>query len=65
MIDLHAHVVLEETLGAAGSHGPFLDEGDVAAGRAPCFRVGSYELHGVRYRDSAFMDVDLRLQMMD
>ena len=65
MIDLHAHVVLEETLGAAGSHGPFLDEGDVAAGRAPCFRVGSYELHGVRYLDSAFMDVDLRLQMMD
>lgn len=65
MIDLHAHVVLEETLGAAGIHGPFLDEGDDDAGRLPCYRVGDYELVGVRYRDSPFMDVARRLQAMD
>lgn len=65
MIDLHAHVVLEETLGAAGSLGPDLDEGDPAAGRPPCYRVGDYELRGVDYRGTAFMDVDVRLRRMD
>ena len=65
MIDLHAHVVLESVLGAAGDLGPELDEGDEAAGRPPCFRVGSYTLVGVRYRDSPFMDLDRRLDAMD
>lgn len=65
MIDLHAHVVLEETLGAAGELGPELDEGDPEAGRPSCFRVGGYRLIGVRYRGSPFMDVDLRLRLMD
>ena len=44
VIDLHAHVVLEQTLGAAGRYGPELDEGDAGAGRLPCYRVGDYEL---------------------
>jgi len=65
MIDIHAHIVLEGTLGAAGPHGPDLDEGDAATGRLPCFRVGDYTLHGVRYRGSAFMDLDVRLAAMD
>lgn len=65
MIDLHAHVVLEQTLGAAGRYGPELDEGDAGSGRLPCYRVGDYELLGVGYRGSAFMDVDVRLQQMD
>ena len=65
VIDLHAHVVLDATLGAAGPYGPDLDEGDEAAGRLPCYRVGDYELVGVRYRGSAFMDVDVRLGRMD
>ena len=65
MIDLHAHVVLEEALGAAGPDGPELDEGDEAAGRPPCFRVGSYVLEGVRYRGTAFMDLEVRLARMD
>ncbi len=56
MIDLHAHVVLASTLGAAGDAGPFLDDGDEATGRPPCFRVGDYELVGVRYRGGPFMD---------
>lgn len=65
MIDLHVDVVLDATLGAAGRYGPELDEGDPATGRPPCYRVGDYELLGVRYRDSAFMDVELRLAQMD
>ena len=65
MIDLHAHVVLDATLGAAGEWGPELDEGDAAAGALPCYRIGDYELTGVRYRGSAFMDLDVRLARMD
>lgn len=61
-IDLHAHIVLEETLGAAGAHGPELGTGP--DGR-PLFRVGGYRLHGVRYRGSAFMDVPTRIAAMD
>ncbi len=63
MIDLHAHVVLEATLGAAGPLGPELDDGE--PGRPPTFRVGSYTLEGVRYRGTPFMDVDVRLASMD
>ena len=58
-IDVHAHVVLEETFGKAGSYGP-----ELSHATAPCFRVGCYELHGVRYRGSAFMDVNVRLAAM-
>ena len=65
MIDLHAHVVLESVLGAAGPLGPELDDGDPVAGRPPCFRVGDYRLIGVRYRDTPFMDLDRRLAAMD
>ena len=59
-IDVHAHAVLEETMGAAGAYGPELGRED-----KPRFRVGDYELHGVRYRGSPFMDVALRLAAMD
>jgi hypothetical protein len=62
MIDVHAHVVLEGTLGCAGHYGPEL--GQDASG-APWFRVGDYVLHGVRYRESPFMDVDRRLALND
>lgn len=62
VIDLHAHAVLEETLGAAGEHGPELA---VAPDGRPLFRVGGYRLHGVRYRGSPFMDVELRIAAMD
>ena len=42
-VDVHAHVVLEETFGTAGAHGPSLaDEEGV-----PVFRVGNYCLRGV------------------
>ena len=61
-IDIHAHMGLEETFGAAGVHGPELT---TAADGRPLFRVGGYQLHGVRYRNSAFMDLDLRIAAMD
>lgn len=61
-IDIHAHAVLDETMGAAGRHGPELT---VAPDGRPLFRVGEYRLHGVRYRGSPFMEPDLRIQRMD
>lgn len=65
MIDIHAHVVLEESLGAAGHLGPDLIDADPCTGRQPQFRVGDYTLIGVKYRDSPFMDLDLRIERMD
>ncbi len=61
-IDVHAHVVLPGTMGGAGSYGPEIGSDGP---EKPWFRVGHYRLDGVRYRDSAFMDVDLRLAQMD
>jgi aminocarboxymuconate-semialdehyde decarboxylase len=63
VIDVHAHVVLAETFGAAGTVlGPEMGGQD---GDAPWFRVGDYRLDGVRYQGSAFMDTDLRLTRME
>ena len=59
-IDVHAHAVLEETMGAGGEHGPTLSDEAL-----PRFRVGDYELVGVKYRGGPFMDPQLRLQAMD
>lgn len=59
-IDVHAHAVLDETMGAAGAHGPSLSDE-----ATPRFRVSDYELVGVKYRNSPFMDPDLRLKAMD
>lgn len=61
-IDVHAHVVLAETMGAAGALGPEI--GQDAEGR-PWFRVGRYRLDGVRYVGSPFMDTELRIARMD
>ena len=61
-IDVHAHVVLAETMGQAGAHGPEIGyHGD----GMPWFRVGDYRLDGVRYEGSPFMDTDVRLARMD
>ena len=55
-IDVHAHAVLEATMGAAGAHGPTLSFDE-----RPKFTVANYELTGVKYRGSPFMDPDLRI----
>jgi aminocarboxymuconate-semialdehyde decarboxylase len=62
VIDVHAHVVLDGVLGCAGVYGPELSEGPDGLSR---FRAGDYVLTGVRYRDSPFMDVNLRLALND
>jgi aminocarboxymuconate-semialdehyde decarboxylase len=62
VIDFHAHMVLEETMGAAGEFGPWLGK---EADGTPFFQIGTtYRLRGVKYVDSPFMRVDLRLQRM-
>lgn len=62
VIDIHAHAVLEATFGTAGPFGPELT---AEPDGTPLFRIGDYRLRGVRYRGSAFMDVDVRLAAMD
>ena len=59
-IDVHAHVVLDATMGAAGAQGP-----ELTIEQPPRFRAGDYELVGVKYRNSPFMDPQLRLTAMD
>lgn len=62
VIDLHAHVVLENAFGAAGVYGPF--HGEDADG-LEFFRVGEYSMKPIPYRGSVFMDVEHRLAQMD
>ncbi len=62
LIDVHAHIVLEGTMGAAGPCGPEIGaHGD----GTPWFRVGGYQLDGVAYRGSLFIELDMRLEAMD
>ena len=62
-IDVHGHVVLEESMGAAGPVcGPEL--GYYPDGTT-FFRVGDWRLDGVPYKESLFMQAKLRLEAMD
>ena len=62
VVDLHAHIVLEKTIGAAGDYGPFMGSNPDGS---PFFQIGkSYRLNGVKYVGSPFMDVDVRLRRM-
>ena len=61
-IDLHAHVRLAATNGAAGPHGP---EQGIDENGQPWYRVGNYKLVGVRHKNSPFTDPELRLEKMD
>ena len=61
VIDIHAHIVFEETLNFLNKEGPEIG-GDE---KNPWFRVGEYKLEGVRYRNTPFMDVNLRLDAME
>lgn len=62
VVDVHAHIVLADTMGSAGAHGPELTE---LPDGTPSFRVGDYRLDGVRYEGSPFMDVELRIRGID
>ena len=61
VIDIHAHIVFEETLNFLDQEGPEIG-GDE---ENPWFRVGDYKLEGVRYRNTPFMDLGLRLEAME
>lgn len=61
VIDIHAHAVIAETMGAAGRFGPEMGQDPDGS---PWFRVGDYRLQGVRYAGSPFIDVELRLEKM-
>ncbi|MBI1385907.1 MAG: amidohydrolase family protein [Rhizobiales bacterium] len=61
VIDVHAHVRIAATTGAAGKYGP--EFGEDADGR-PWYRVGNYRLVGVRHTASPFTDPALRLERM-
>ena len=62
LIDVHGHIVLEGSMGRAGACGP---EIGYHADGSPWFRVGNYQLDGVAYRGSLFIEVDMRLAAMD
>lgn len=63
VIDLHAHIVVPETIGAAGEYGPVIGQNPDGS---PFFQIGkTYRLNGVRYVGSPFMDPDVRIQRMD
>jgi len=62
LIDIHAHAVLEASVGAAGSYGPEVGENEIGQ---PFYRIGEYYLRGVKYVGSPFMDVSARIQRMD
>ncbi|HEY2863236.1 MAG TPA: amidohydrolase family protein [Casimicrobiaceae bacterium] len=62
VIDVHAHVRLQATNGAAGRYGP--EFGTDQDGK-PWYRVGNYKLLGVKHTGSPFTDPELRLQKMD
>lgn len=62
VIDVHAHAVLAQTMGAAGPYGPTLG---AHPDGTPWFQVGSYRLDGVRYAGGPFMEPDIRIARMD
>lgn len=60
-VDVHAHVLFPEVMGVAGEAGPEMGERE---GRT-FFRSGAYVLEGVRFRDSPFSDLGMRVAAMD
>ena len=62
IVDLHAHIVLDATIGAAGEYGPFLSQ---YPDGSPYFQIGkNYRLNGVKYAGTPFMDADIRVRRM-
>ena len=62
VVDLHAHVVLADAFGTAGTYGPVHA---IDADGVEFFRVGDYTMKPIPYHGSVFMDLDRRLVDMD
>ena len=60
IIDIHAHAVFKKTLNSLKGYGPEVG-GSI---NKPWFRVGKFKFEGVRYENTPFMDVNLRLEIM-
>ena len=61
VIDLHAHIVFSETMNRAGRFGPELR---IDTDGTVFFRFGGYQIKPMDYRNTIFMDVDMRLEEM-
>ena len=60
-VDVHAHILLPETMGACGAAGPEMGVRDGVS----YFRSGDYVLTHVPFAGSPFSDVPRRLALMD
>lgn len=60
-VDVHAHALFPSVMGCCGDAGPEMGVRDGVS----FFRSGHYVLTGVRFIDSPFSDLNLRLQAMD
>ena len=61
VIDIHAHAIFKETLNSIKGLGPEIG----GQKDNPWFRVGDYKLEGVKYENTPFMDINLRLDAME
>jgi aminocarboxymuconate-semialdehyde decarboxylase len=61
VVDVHAHVLFPEVMGLAGDAGPEMGEND----GVPFFRSAEYVLTNVKFANSPFSDIKLRLAAMD
>ena len=61
VIDIHAHAIFKETLNSIKGLGPEIG----GQKDNPWFRVGDYKLKGVKYENTPFMDINLRLDAME
>jgi aminocarboxymuconate-semialdehyde decarboxylase len=62
VVDVHAHILLPGLMGSCGAAGP---EMGIRADGVNFFRAGDYVLENVRFVDSPFSDVGLRLEGLD
>ena len=62
IIDTHAHVVLSKAFGKAGKYGPEIGKDKNGL---PFFRIGEYEMKPMQYKNTIFMENNLRIEAMD
>lgn len=62
VIDVHAHILLPEVMGCCGAAGP---EMGLGSDGVQFFRAGDYRLEDVKFIDSPFSNVNMRLEKME
>ena len=61
IVDIHAHVLFPEVMGLCGAAGPEMGDDN----GVPFFRSAEYVLTNVKFANSPFSDLKLRLAAMD